>query len=138
MLCPLRAGHVHTFARGTTRTRARPERGCGAEHERDGRDRAVHRDSAGDSGHERAAMPAGVGGGRGAFAARWAGVGRTWRGDAARWRHVRVSARDLRTGARRAAVVVSLYLADTHSGAAGGGLGRDRFFTIPDVSGSAR
>jgi hypothetical protein len=29
-------------------------------------------------------------------------------------------------------------LADAHSGAAGGGIGRDRFFSIPDVPGSTR
>src|ERR1700676_1822410 len=57
MLCALRAEHAHTFTGGTTRTRARPERGCCAEHDRDGRDRAVHRDSAGHSGYGRAAMP---------------------------------------------------------------------------------
>src|ERR1022692_612518 len=70
MLCPFRAIYVHTFTRGTTRTRARPERGCRPEHERDGRDRPVHRDSVRHSGDGWAAMPACVGGGSGAFPAR--------------------------------------------------------------------
>src|ERR1700733_13517447 len=132
------AVHVHTFARGSTRTRARPERGRRAEHERDGRDRPVHRDTACDSGDGRAAMPAGVGGGGGALSSRRARLGGTRRGHAARGRHVRVSPRDLRAGTRRTADVVSLHLADAYSGAACGGLGRNWFFAIPHVSRSAR
>src|SRR3984957_2729181 len=134
MLCPLRAVYVHTFTGRTTRTRARPERGCGPEHECDGRDWPVHRDSAGDSVDGRTAVPAGMGGGSGAFYSGWARLGGTRRGHAARRRNVRVSPGNLRAGARRAPDVLSLYLADTHSGAAGRGLGRNRVFAIPHLS----
>src|SRR2546427_1085709 len=91
MLWPLRDTHVHTTAIGKTRPRPRPHGVCGAEHERDGGDWAVHRDSAGNSGDGRAAVFAGVVRGRCTFPVRWTGVGRAWRGDAARRRHVCIS-----------------------------------------------
>src|SRR6266851_9314158 len=76
MLWPLLAIHVHTSAIGKTRPRPRPHGVCGAEHERDGGDRALHRDSAGNSGDGRAAVLAGVVRGRCTFPVRWTGVGR--------------------------------------------------------------
>src|ERR1700692_2695223 len=112
MLCAPRANHVHTFTGRTTRTRAWPERGCRVEYERDGRDWAVHRDSARHSGYGRAAMPSRMGCGSRAFLTRRACVGGTWRGNASGRRDVCVSAGNLWAWARRASDVVSLYLAD--------------------------
>src|SRR6266478_3038616 len=83
MLWPLRATHVHTTAIGKTRPRPRPHGVRGAEHERDGGDWAVHRDSTGNSGDGRAAVFAGMVGRRSALASGRLGVGRARRGDAA-------------------------------------------------------
>src|SRR6267143_7234943 len=128
MLWPLRATHVHTTAIGKTRPRPRPHGVCGAEHERDGGDWTVHRDSAGNSGDGRAAVLIGVVGGRTALAGGRPGVGRARSGDAACRRHVRISARGLRSGTRRAPDVFPVHLADADPGAASGGFGRDRLF----------
>src|SRR6266403_3023799 len=98
MLWPLRATHVHTSAIGKARPRPRPHGACGAEHERDGGDWAVHRDSAGNSGDGRAAVFVGMVGGRNALTGGRSSVGRARRGDAARRRHLRISARGLRSG----------------------------------------
>src|SRR3979490_648252 len=68
MLWPLRDTHVHTSAIGKTRPRPRPHGVWGAEHERDGGDWTVHRDTAGNSGDGRAAVFAGMVGRRTAFA----------------------------------------------------------------------
>src|SRR6266853_5339583 len=125
MLWPLRATHVHASAIGKARSRPRPHGVCGAEHERNGGDWTVHRDSAGYSGDGRAAVLIGVVGGRTALASGRPGVGRARRGDAARRPHVRISARGLRSGARRAPDVFPVYLADTDSGAARRRFGRD-------------
>src|ERR1035437_8967735 len=81
---------------------------------------------------------AGVGGRSRALVAGRPGVGRAGRSDAARRRHVRISARGLWSWAGRAIDVIPVHLADADSGAARGGLGRDRFLAISHVSGSAR
>src|SRR5882762_6183105 len=138
MLWPLRATHVHTSAIGKTRPRPWPHGVRGAEHERDGRDWAVHRDTAGHSGDGRAAVFAGMVGGRNTLAGGRPGVGRARRGDAARRRHVRISARGLRSGARRALDVFPVHLADADSGAAGSRFWRDWFLAIPHLPGPAR
>src|SRR6266436_4650256 len=121
MLWPLRATHVHTSAIGKARPRPRPHGVCGAGHERDGR----------------AAVFVGMVGGRTALAGGRPGVGRARSGDAARRRHVRISARGLRSGARRAIDVFPLHLADANSGAAGRRFGRDWLLAIPHLPGPA-
>src|SRR3982074_284392 len=138
MLWPLRDTHVHTSAFGKTRPRPRPHGVCGAEHERDGRDWAVHRDSAGNSGNGRAAVFAGMVGGRTALAGGRSSVGRARCGDAARRRHVRISARGLRSGTRRAPDVFPVHLADADPGAARGCFGRGWVLPIPHLPGPAR
>src|SRR5258706_10296763 len=67
MLWPLLTIHAHTSAIGKTRSRPRPHGSRGLEHERDGGDWSLHRDSAGDSGDGRAAVFTGVVGGGFAF-----------------------------------------------------------------------
>src|SRR3977135_4596044 len=76
MLWPLRDTHVPTSAIGKTRPRSRSHGVRGAQHERDGGDWAVHRDSAGNSGDGRAAVLIGVVGGGTPLAGGRAGGGR--------------------------------------------------------------
>src|SRR5712675_3018073 len=56
MLWPLLTIHVHVSAIGKTRSRPRPHGSRSLEHERDGGDWSLHRDSAGDSGDGRATV----------------------------------------------------------------------------------
>src|SRR5882762_8320690 len=76
MLWRLHAIHVHASAIGKTRPSSRPHGVCGAEHERDGGDWPVHRDSTGDSSDGRAAVFAGMVGGCTALVGGRPGVGR--------------------------------------------------------------
>src|SRR5258708_341166 len=138
MLWPLVAIHAHASAIGKTRSRPRPRGSPGLEHERDGGNWALHRDSAGDSGDGRAAVFTGVAGGCAAFTRGRSGVGRTRSGDAASRRHIRIFARGLRSGTRRAPDVFSVHLANADPGAASGSFGRDRFFAIPHLPRSSR
>src|SRR5258706_16390658 len=75
MLWPLLTIHAHASAIGKTRSRPRPHGSPGLEHERDGGNWALHRDSAGDSGDGRAAVFTAVAGGRGSFSPATVGVG---------------------------------------------------------------
>src|SRR5258708_33214785 len=81
MLWPLLTIHAHASAIGKTRSRPRPHGSPGLEHERDGGNWALHRDSAGDSGDGRAAVFTGVAGGGGGFSPWRAGGGRASSGD---------------------------------------------------------
>ncbi len=125
-------------AGGKTRTRPGAERSLGAQHDRHGGHWAVHRDSAGDCGHGRAAMPAGVGGGRDRGAGRCVRVGGTGRGDAGSGRQLRLFARGVRASEVGAAAVVPGDLADDFSGTVGAGVGLNRIRGVFHVSGSAR
>src|SRR6267378_187208 len=131
-ICYSRRTREDEQQRGKPRPRARPgpERGRGAEHDRDRGDRAVRGQFPGDSGDGRAASAHCVAGGSAPGNAGCLRVVRARRRNAESRRHVRLSARGLRSGALGPADVLLIRVANAGAGAAFRGFGLDRFRKI--------